>query len=43
MKNLISWVEIPAVDFNRAVTFYNAVLGIELQVFDYETEKMASD
>lgn len=41
MKNLISWVEIPAIDFKRAVNFYNAVLGIELQVFDYETEKMA--
>lgn len=41
MKNLISWVEIPAVDFKRAVNFYSNVLGIELEVFDCETEKMA--
>ncbi len=41
MKNLISWVEIPAVDFRRAVNFYNKVLNLELQVFEYETEKMA--
>lgn len=42
MKKLISWVEIPAVDFKRAVKFYNAVLGIELHVIDCGTEeKMA--
>ncbi|HLN52686.1 MAG TPA: VOC family protein [Lentimicrobium sp.] len=41
MKNLISWVEIPAVDFERAVNFYKSVLGTDLQVFDCETEKMA--
>lgn len=41
MKNLISWVEIPAVDFKRAVNFYSNVLGIELEMFDCETEKMA--
>lgn len=40
MKNLISWVEIPAIDFNRAVAFYNTLLGIELQVFGSEKEKM---
>lgn len=41
MKNLISWVEIPAIDFKRAVNFYNSVLGTDLQVFECETEKMA--
>ncbi len=41
MRNLISWVEIPAVDFKRAVNFYSTVLGLELEVFDCETEKMA--
>lgn len=41
MKKLVSWVEIPAVDFKRAVTFYNTVLGIELQVVDCGKEKMA--
>lgn len=41
MKKLVSWVEIPAVDFNRAVKFYNAILGIELHEIDCGTEKMA--
>lgn len=41
MKNLISWVEIPSIDYKRAVSFYSKVLGTELQVFECETEKMA--
>lgn len=41
MKKLVSWVEIPAVDFIRAVQFYNTVLEIELQVSDFGSEKMA--
>ena len=41
MKKLVSWVEIPAADFYRAVNFYNNVLGEELQVSDYGSEKMA--
>jgi uncharacterized protein len=41
MKKLISWVEIPAADFKRAVKFYNKVLKIELQEIDCGTEKMA--
>lgn len=41
MKNLVSWVEIPATDFYRAVKFYNSVLEIELQVVDCGLEKMA--
>lgn len=41
MKNLISWVEIPTVDFKRAVDFYSNVLGIEFQVFEHPEEKMA--
>lgn len=41
MKKLISWVEIPAADFKRAVKFYTEVFGIEFQVFECETEKMA--
>lgn len=27
MRNAINWFEIPAVDFERAVAFYSAVLG----------------
>ena len=41
MKKLVSWVEIPAKDFKRAVQFYSAVLEIELQEFDCGDEKMA--
>ena len=41
MKKLISWVEIPATDFSRAVNFYNTILKTELQVVDCGAEKMA--
>lgn len=42
MKHLIELVEIPSVDFKRAVKFYETVLGIKLTVCDScETEKMA--
>jgi uncharacterized protein len=41
MKKLISWVEIPAEDFERAVKFYNSVLCLDLQVNDCGQEKMA--
>ncbi len=41
MEKLISWVEIPAADFKRAVDFYNAVFRMELQEIDCGAEKMA--
>ncbi len=42
MEKLVSWIEIPATDFNRAVKFYNNVLKTELNVIDCgESEKMA--
>ena len=41
MEKLISWVEIPTADFDRAVKFYNNVLKIELKVETCDTEKMA--
>jgi uncharacterized protein len=31
MENFISWFDIPAIDFNRAVQFYKSVLEIEIQ------------
>ncbi len=31
MENLISWFEIPAIDFSRAVSFYKAVLGLDVK------------
>jgi len=41
MKNLVTWFEIPALDFKRAVKFYETVFGYDLTVCEYETEKMA--
>ena len=41
MKNLIAFFEIPAADFERAVSFYETVLGLELAIFEYEHEQMA--
>lgn len=41
MANLISWVEIPSKNFERAVNFYKAVLEIDLEVIDCGHEKMA--
>lgn len=42
MKNLIEFVEIPSVDFRRAVNFYEVVFGVKLTICDScETEKMA--
>ncbi|MDO4695640.1 VOC family protein [Porphyromonas sp.] len=50
MKNLISIVEIPVLDFSRAVAFYQAVFGVHIHevdmddtlmgVFSHEDEEM---
>jgi predicted enzyme related to lactoylglutathione lyase len=41
MKQLISFFEIPASDFNRAITFYESVFGIKLNLCECGDEKMA--
>ena len=41
MQKLISWVEIPSIDFDRAVNFYNAVFKLNLLKEDFGKEKMA--
>ncbi|MFP4621849.1 MAG: VOC family protein [Bacteroidales bacterium] len=41
MEKIISWVEVPAVNMERAVNFYNEVLRLDLKVSDYGEEKMA--
>lgn len=41
MKKLVNWFEIPASDFQRAVNFYENLLGYKLKICNYETEKMA--
>jgi predicted enzyme related to lactoylglutathione lyase len=41
MQQLISWVEIPATNFERAVDFYAKVLKTNFEVFNSDHEKMA--
>ena len=41
MRKLISWVEIPATNIERAAKFYEKVLNLELPVLDFGSEKMA--
>lgn len=41
MQKLITWVEVPAVDFDRAVNFYNSVFLLNLSKEDFGNEKMA--
>ncbi len=31
MQNAINWFDIPAVDFDRAVTFYETIMGVTLR------------
>lgn len=40
MKNLINWFEIPATDFKRAVSFYKAILKVEIKETDLFGTKM---
>jgi len=41
MRKVISWVEIPATNMERAINFYNALLGLDLKLLDFGEEKMA--
>jgi len=41
MKKIFYWVEIPAENFDRAVDFYDKLLGIKLEKVECESEKMA--
>ena len=38
---IVTWFDIPAKDINRAVKFYNDVLGTGLQVMDFQGMNMA--
>lgn len=40
MENLINWIEIPTTDFSRAVTFYKAILGLEIKETEMFETKM---
>ncbi|MCH9015126.1 MAG: VOC family protein [Gemmatimonadetes bacterium] len=41
MANAINWFEIPANNFERAVTFYSTVLDCEMQRMDLDGFRMA--
>jgi predicted enzyme related to lactoylglutathione lyase len=41
MKNLVNWIEIPAVQIQRAVHFYQSVLDIQFQEFNMGGMKYA--
>jgi len=41
MSRLINWFEIPVTDFDRAVRFYEAVLGIKFTLQDMSDMKLA--
>jgi uncharacterized protein len=41
MTKFISWVEIPTLNFDRALSFYNSVFRLNMQGEDYGIEKMA--
>ena len=37
-QHAITWFEIPSADFNRAVTFYDSILGTQLKVEKFGPE-----
>ena len=41
MKTLVAFFEIPAIDFDRAIKFYENLLRVKLTRMDCEYEKMA--
>lgn len=41
MRNLVSFFEIPVIDFSRAVNFYENLLETKLSICECEEEKMA--
>jgi predicted enzyme related to lactoylglutathione lyase len=40
-KDFVSWFEIPAVNFNQAVAFYNHIYGIEMKTMSFGEHTMA--
>lgn len=41
VKDFVSWFEIPALDFNQAVEFYNHIFGIEMEQNRTDVNSMA--
>lgn len=40
-KDYVSWFEIPVLDLNRALTFYNHIYGFSMEVAESDTYSMA--
>ncbi|RAW02138.1 VOC family protein [Pseudochryseolinea flava] len=40
MQNLVNFIDIPATDFSRAVSFYKAILGLEINETEMAGTKM---
>lgn len=40
MENVINFFDIPAIDFSRAVSFYKAILGVEINETEMSGTKM---
>lgn len=40
MQNLVTFIDIPALDFSRAVSFYKAILGLEISESEMFGTKM---
>src|SRR3989338_2668452 len=41
MKNAINWFEIPTIDFERAVNFYEAIFGFTMKIQNFPALRMA--
>ena len=42
MKNLVSWVSIPSIDFDRAIKFYSELTGKTLNTMGEGDQRMAT-
>ena len=40
-RNIISWFEIPAINFHQAVSFYNQIFGFEMESVESNEHSMA--
>lgn len=41
MKNVITWFDLPTLDFERAVEFYSNILGVEVKASEENGQLMA--
>lgn len=41
IENYVSWFEIPAIDINRSVNFYNKIYGLKMEITEVNNYTMA--